>query len=131
MKYPETAKRLNKILREYASNAADLSRRSGVSKASISQYINGKNTPSNINAYKLGKALHVSPAWLMGFDVDDIWMSPTDFESYTYPNSRIDGGSEQVINQEALELYYKYLSADKKTRKMIDILLNGDDEDEN
>ncbi len=46
-----------------------LSDKCGVHKASISQYVNGKNTPSNLTAEKICKPLGLNPAWLMGFDV--------------------------------------------------------------
>lgn len=47
----------------------DLSLKSGISKVSISQYMHGASIPSNVTAFKLAEALHVNPAWLMGFDV--------------------------------------------------------------
>ena len=47
----------------------ELSRRTGVGKASISQYVNGKNTPSNLTALQICTPFHINPAWLMGFDV--------------------------------------------------------------
>jgi transcriptional regulator with XRE-family HTH domain len=47
----------------------ELADRSGVSKASISQYLSGSHAPSNISSGKMGKILRVEPMWLMGFDV--------------------------------------------------------------
>lgn len=49
--------------------AVELVEKSGVSKNCISQYLNGRNGPDNVNATKLGKALGVNPLWLMGYDV--------------------------------------------------------------
>lgn len=40
-----------------------------INKASVSQYVNGKNVPSNITAAKIAGIFNVNPAWLMGFDV--------------------------------------------------------------
>lgn len=42
----------------------------GISKLSISQYLNGSHAPSNISSGKIGKVLNVEPLWLMGFDVE-------------------------------------------------------------
>lgn len=70
MKHELTAKRLNEALQNTGITAQELSRRSGVNKASISQYRNGTHAPSNISAGKMAKALNVNPLWLMGFDVD-------------------------------------------------------------
>lgn len=47
----------------------ELADKSHVSKASISQYVNGSHAPSNISSGKMGKVLNVEPMWLMGFDV--------------------------------------------------------------
>ena len=47
----------------------ELADRTGVNKASISQYLNRHNTPSNLTASKLAEPFGLSPAWVMGFDV--------------------------------------------------------------
>lgn len=50
--------------------AADLAKRTGLSKAQISQYTNGKYEAKQTALYKLAVALDVSEAWLMGYDVE-------------------------------------------------------------
>lgn len=70
MKNELTAKRLQKALSDVNMNQQELADKSGVSKASISQYINGSHAPSNISSGKMGKVLNVEPLWLMGFDVE-------------------------------------------------------------
>lgn len=47
----------------------DLSRKSGLPKAQISQYQSGKYEPMQDALYKLAKALSVNVEWLMGHDV--------------------------------------------------------------
>lgn len=47
----------------------ELSRISGISKSSISEYLSGKFEPRQDGIYALSKALKVNEAWLMGFDV--------------------------------------------------------------
>jgi len=69
MKYPITAKRLKQAMDEKGLKAVDLIEITGLGKGSISQYVNGTHAPSNKSAGLLGKALGVSPVWLMGFDV--------------------------------------------------------------
>ena len=69
MKYPETARRLNEAMNDKHLRAVDLAAKSGVSKSSLSHYMNGTHTPSNVAAVALGDVLGVSPVWLMGFDV--------------------------------------------------------------
>lgn len=70
MKHELTAKRLKKALDESGLTQQELVVKSGVSKFSVSQYINGSHAPSNISAGKMGKVLNVNPLWLMGFDVE-------------------------------------------------------------
>lgn len=47
----------------------DVAEKSGLDKAQISQYKNGKYEPMQDALYKLAKALDVNVAWLMGYDV--------------------------------------------------------------
>lgn len=69
MKNELTAKRLSIALSNANMKSQELADKSGVSKASISQYINGSHAPSNISSGKMSKILGVNPLWLMGFDV--------------------------------------------------------------
>ena len=47
----------------------ELVQKTGINKATLSQYISGKYEPKQNRIYALAKALNVSEAWLMGFDV--------------------------------------------------------------
>lgn len=69
MKNPITAHRLSTALSNASMIPQELANASGVSKASISQYLNGSHSPSNISSGKMAKILNVNPVWLMGFDV--------------------------------------------------------------
>ena len=71
MKNVETARRLQDALDRKGMTAAELAKKSGVSKASISQYINGSHAPSNISSAKMAEVLGVNALWLMGFDLPD------------------------------------------------------------
>lgn len=48
---------------------ADLAEKTGLAKSAISSYINGKYEPKQQAIYLMAKALNVSEAWLMGYDV--------------------------------------------------------------
>lgn len=113
MKYPVTAQRLREALNNKNMKAQELADKTGINKASISQYINGSHAPSNISAGKMAPYLHVSPLWLMGFDVDKI--------------SEI--GNVEIVEKEnekkALELYEKYTKADPNIKAAIEALLKG------
>ncbi len=48
--------------------ATRLSRESGLSKARISQYVNGRYTPKGEGVLAIARVLEVSPLWLLGVD---------------------------------------------------------------
>ncbi|MGF7002450.1 repressor LexA [Lachnospiraceae bacterium PFB1-21] len=48
---------------------AELSEKTGIPKSSISQYMNGVVKPKQDRIFLISKALNVSEAWLMGFDI--------------------------------------------------------------
>jgi repressor LexA len=70
MKNELTAKRLSEALSDANMKAQELADKSGVSKSSISQYVNGSHSPSNISSGKMASILGVNPLWLMGFEVE-------------------------------------------------------------
>lgn len=47
----------------------ELSEKTGISKSTISQYMSGYSKPKQDRIYLLAKALNVSEAWLLGYDV--------------------------------------------------------------
>ena len=69
MKYPETSKRLLLAMAQSDTKAVELASKSGLSKASISHYVNGTHEPGHKAAYAMANVLHVNPLWLMGLDV--------------------------------------------------------------
>lgn len=69
MKNRLTAKRLRIALSNANMKPQQLADSSGVSKSSISQYVNGFHAPSNISSGKMASVLNVNPLWLMGFDI--------------------------------------------------------------
>lgn len=64
------ATRLKKALELREMTQADLVKRTGIGKSSISTYLSGEYEPKQKNTYKLAKALNVNEAWLMGLDVN-------------------------------------------------------------
>lgn len=69
MKYPEIAKRFEYIMNLRNMKQVDLVNKTGISKASINQYVKGVHCPENDRAMLLADVLNVNPLWLMGFDV--------------------------------------------------------------
>ena len=63
------ANRLKKAMSIRNIKAIELSEKTGISKSSLSEYINGKYEAKQDGVYLLAKALDVSEPWLMGLDV--------------------------------------------------------------
>ncbi len=64
------AQRLREAMEERGMKPTDLSEASGVDKAAISNYLNGKYIAKQDKVYALARALRVNPAWLMGQSED-------------------------------------------------------------
>ena len=79
--------RLQKVIADKGITASELSRLSGVGKADISNYINGKYLAKQDKVLMLARALDVDPGWLMtGEEPTTI---PQDDESIRTPEARI------------------------------------------
>ena len=61
--------RLNQALEIRNMKPVELSQRTGLSNARISQYTNGVYEAKQKALYLIARALNVSEAWLMGYDV--------------------------------------------------------------
>lgn len=61
--------RLKKAMDARNMKPVDLVEKTGIPKGQISYYLSGKTTPKNDRLYLISKALDVSEAWLLGYDV--------------------------------------------------------------
>ena len=61
--------RIAEALRVKQMKPVDLARKSGINKGTISKYLKGDYLPKQNNIGAIAKALDVSPAWLMGYDL--------------------------------------------------------------
>lgn len=135
MKYPIVAKRITEAMAEKNLRAQDVANLTGISKASISQYVNGTNSPSNLTASKLSKTLDVSPLWLMGFDFDkngNPKASETDPASVkaelpVVPAPQIDYMVETKIGKIIVEVSKMNEGQLDRLLKIMDALKGGDD----
>ena len=73
--------RLKEAIENMGITQAELSRRSGISRASITDYLKGKYEAKQDKIYPLAHALNVSEAWLMGYSDDS---SNSADESFTF-----------------------------------------------
>lgn len=60
--------RLSDLMSEFGENTYSISKRLGMSAATISRYMNGHMLPKLPTVYSLANIFHVNPLWLMGYD---------------------------------------------------------------
>lgn len=65
----KTSDRLKEAMRIRDMKQVDLLARTGINKGAMSSYLAGRYEPKQKNLHALARALNVSEAWLMGFDV--------------------------------------------------------------
>ena len=67
----EIKDRLRKALDDRGMSASELANRSGLNKGAISRYLHGTVIPKQSAVGIMARALGVSPAWLLGFNVNE------------------------------------------------------------
>lgn len=98
----------------------DLAEKSGLPKAQISQYKNGKYEPMQDALYKLAKALSVNVAWLMGHDAP----MEIDRQQLEYEVEICDLVN-RCYGKEAYSVVKMYLEMNEKGRKLaFDLISN-------
>lgn len=97
-------KRIKQALELRGMKQTDLVEATGIGKSAISQYLSGKYVPKQTATHLIAKALNVSEAWLMGYDV---------------PIERIEEVKRVVTKeeQEFLNLFNSLDAADKENLK--------------
>lgn len=97
-------KRIKQALELRGMKQTDLVEATGIGKSAISQYLSGKYVPKQTATHLIAKALNVSEAWLMGYDV---------------PIERIEEVKRVVTKeeQEFLKLFNSLDAVDKENLK--------------
>lgn len=114
--------RLKEAMKKRDKKQVDLVNATKIGKATICQYLKGCYEPKPTNINKLAKALNVSEAWLMGYDVSmerkeiSYHISENEKQLVDFYNLLNDEGKEEAIKRvEELTLLEKY-AEEKKYR---------------
>ena len=109
--------------------AVELHELTGISKASISEYLSGNYEPKQRNIFKIAQALNVSPSYLMG--VSDTPQSPApasdDLPTVSPTGQKIDARTrrqlEKVLEDDDLTYNGVVLNAEdkEKVRKALEL----------
>ena len=122
-KISTTQERLNEMMKAFDIRPADIVRRTGINKSTLSNYINGKREARQDQLSLIADSYGVNPAWLLGYDVP---MTTTDLGSgfagtqFSVDPSIIDRALQyyQVIEnlppekRASFENYLKFLLSD-------------------
>ena len=98
----ELCERLREALELRGMRAADLVEKTGIPKGTISYYLSGKTEPKSDRIYLISRALNISEAWLLGYDVP---MARTDGQK---KNDRL---AKLVVRLRTDENFYNTVSA--------------------
>ena len=102
--------RLRKSLSEAGMTAAELSEKTGISEANISNYINGKYVAKQDKCYALALALRVDPGWLMTGD-EPLKHAPAQVNRPQTQEARIISGGIDKMSPERRKRALKLLQA--------------------
>lgn len=117
-----TSKRLQELMRKRGLKQVDIlelakkNQENGVriSKTDLSQYVNGKVEPGQYKLHLLAKALDVSEAWLMGYDVPERYEAPKQNSKYV---ETIAAHIDDDVTEEEMKEIIDYIEYRKNKRK--------------
>ena len=76
-----TQERLKEMMEDLNISAADIVRKTGINKSTLSNYINGKRIADQDHLAQIADPYGIDPAWLMGYDVPmKAPISPSDYD---------------------------------------------------
>ena len=113
------ASRMTEVMDRKDIKPIELSRRTGIPKGSISQYMSGYAAPKADRISLIARALGVSEAWLLGYDVEMIPQKRTYITNEEIKDILADG-----LSEEETIIIKRYRQADEHTQEMVYRLLS-------
>lgn len=94
------SKRLNEAMNKRNIKAADLVKKTGISKGALSSYLSGRYLPKSKYIYKLAAALDVNPTWLLGYDVP----METEIENQDFNHEIFELRIKSILNEKDMSI---------------------------
>lgn len=139
-----TSNRLKEIMNERALKQVDILRLSEpyqkkldikMGKSTLSQYVNGVQSPDQDRIYLLSKTLNVSEPWLMGYDVGKERIP--DEERGDLTSKKVSSTNNEENKKESREFYMIQRKTKNMTKiqqekllKLIELTFDMEDDDE-
>ncbi len=76
--------RLRELMEKKKIKQADIARKTGIARSTVSYYLSGKREPRPNSIRLISQAFDVDPSWLMGFDVPMDNQEPIVLEIHKY-----------------------------------------------
>lgn len=120
--------RLQKAIKDSGLSQSEVSKRSGISRGSITDYLKGRYEAKQDKVYDLAKVLGVRSEWLMGYNVPQKDVSaPTMIEVSSIPVlSKVSAGMPIYAEENIVD--YIYLPADevRPGKEVFGLIVSGD-----
>lgn len=89
--------RLAQIINENDLSKAEIARRIGASRSTLSGWLNGEYEANSENIYKLARLFDVTEAWLLGFvdERQEVEIKENNQESFLLPLLNVSAGKEE------------------------------------
>ena len=101
--------RIKELMSIYNLSQADICKKAGIPKSSLSMYLDGSRVPKQDKIMSIANAYGVSPAWLNGFDVPMI-----DNPVFSAESAILDAKiSNDMVLKEAIKKYYELSDSDR------------------
>ena len=108
--------RLREAMIHADKSQADLSRETGISKATLSRYLSGQFEPKQIAVNKLAVALNVAEMWLWGCDVPMERPAPEELGTLA---------ADVVLNPDLARLAQLYMDLEEADKNMVLMLVEN------
>lgn len=69
MRISNSNERIRSLIKDLGISQTEFCERTNIRKSALSNYLNGDRQPRQDQLDKIAESFHVSPAWLMGYDV--------------------------------------------------------------
>lgn len=98
--------RLAQIINENDLSKAEIARRIGASRSTLSGWLNGEYEANSENIYKLARLFDVTEAWLLGFvdERQEVEIKENNQESFLLPLLNVSAGKEESDQSQSHEM---------------------------
>lgn len=121
-------KRLQEAIKSSGLTQSEVSKRSGISRGSITDYVKGRYEAKQDKVYDLAKVLGVRSDWLMGFNVPKVERnSTTTIDVTTVPVlSKVSAGMPIYAEENIVDYIYLPAHEVKPGKEVFGLVVDGD-----